>query len=333
MFSAGLNGILLEVGIAISYPFSCLPNPRKDSPMKNGLRAYGFFLIVMVSFVLPALADPAPVAKDIPEKMPWTLREHYTFCGEALRLDYAKDNAEWRIKIFQEDSETSRMNPNLVLRGVNFSIDINNGPVLTNEVLGQAGETTMLREPYTCDVLGEGTTYAVQFAPHEGLTVQHSMITMRRWNFIRLVIKITNQSDAPVEIRKISPIIIPSDSFPSLTENAAISTSALSFEDGKPVLTGAGPVNSVRLHDPARQVSLLIGFLPSTQASCEFKKYPTGSPLEGIFECTYSSPAVIPAGGTLETDPVSIGYGIDPEIMDAQYLYLLQNFSTPKSGK
>jgi len=35
----------------------------------------------------------------------------------------------------------------------------------------------------------------------------------------------------------------------------------------------------------------------------------------------------------LETDPVSIGYGIDPEIMDAQYLYLLQNFSTPKSGK
>lgn len=301
--------------------------------MKHGIRvgALSFFLIALQLTLIPAFA--APPASDLPEKLPWTLREHYTFCGEGLRLDYAKDNAEWRIKIFEEDSETSRMYPKLVLKDVGFSIDIKDGPVLTNDVLGQAGETTMLREAYNCDLLGKGTIYAVKFAPHDGLVVQHTLLTMSRWNFIRLTIKITNQGDTPVAINKISPIIIPSGNYPDLTENAVISTGTLRFEDNKPVQTGEGPVNSIRILDPPRQVTLLMGFLPSGRSACEFKKYPVGPPVEGVFECVYTPAETIPPGGSYETDPISIGYGIDADIMDAQYAYLLQNFCVPAAAK
>lgn len=297
--------------------------------MNRTLVSFVAFSAAVMVLMTATPSYAAPDASPAAEKMPWTLREHYTFSGGGLRLDYAKDNAEWRMKLFQEDSETSRMNPDIVLDDVGFTIELKDGRVLTNEMLGQGGETTLLREPYTCPLLGEGTTYTVQFAPKEGLTVQHTLITMRRWSFIRLIIKVSNQGEAPVEITKISPIVIPPGHVRALTENASFTTGKLKFEGAEPVLTGDGPVTSIGVHHPSRNVSLLFGFLPLGLSSCEFKNYADNSPFEGVFQCEYTPGKAIPVGGTIETDPISIGYGLEPKVMDEQYLYLLKKLCAP----
>jgi len=287
-----------------------------------------FKAISMALVLLFAASNPlfaAPASSPTQEKMPWTLREHYTFSGGALRIDYAKDNAEWRIKLFQEDSESSRMNPDVILRDVGFSLELADGRVITNEMLGKAGETIMAREPYTSDLLGQGTTYTVKFALLDGLAVEHTLITMRQWNFIRLVIKVTNQSGAPLGIVKIWPAIISSGHFCGLSPNAISSTRGLRFRGLYPVYATDSPPSSLRIYDPSRQVSLLLGFLPGELSSSGFLADMGGSPIEGKFECDFSPVKMLQPGESLETDPISIGFGIAPATMDAQYNYLLQN--------
>ena len=66
--------------------------------MKNNATWLVYTLLLLLMAPMMVWAAPAAKADPVPEKLPWTLREHYTFHGEGLRLDYAKDNAEWRIK-------------------------------------------------------------------------------------------------------------------------------------------------------------------------------------------------------------------------------------------
>ncbi len=273
-----------------------------------------------------ATANPSQA---VPEKLPWTLREHYTFPGGPLRLDYAKDNAEWRIKVYEEDSETSRMNPDVVLRSVGFSVSLKDGPVLTNDMLGDGGETIMAREPYQSEFLGEGMTYTVRFVPQEDLSIEHTITTFRRWNFLFLTVKVTNQSANPRRILKISPAIIPSHAFEGLSESAVSCARPLMFRGPYPVYGPEGQGTALRVYDAARPVSLMLAFVPSGFASCVFKSPSGGSMQEGSFECDYAPAYVLQPNASVTSNPIFISFGFPPAVAQSQYDYLLFNACAP----
>jgi hypothetical protein len=278
-------------------------------------------------FVALALSLALPVAVAAPaEKLPWTLREHYTFSGGVLRLDYAKDNAEWRVKIFQEDSEQARLNPFLIFKEVNFSIELTDGRVLTNDMFGATGETIFDRGPSSWEAAGDGTHYAVQFLPLEGLAVEHAITMLKQWNFLLLTLKVKNISEAPIGIKKLTLADFPAGSLQGLSEEAEIGTCNTLFHGGRPVFAPEGNASSVRIFDPLLQLNINMALIPRGVAASWITSSREGGNWHGRIESDFSPGKTLAPGAELEADPLWLSMGVAPAQQDTQYSYLLYHF-------
>ncbi|HNZ49084.1 MAG TPA: hypothetical protein PLQ42_07350 [Candidatus Hydrogenedentes bacterium] len=302
------------------------------------LFALRFLCAMAVTFTLShtvVLAAPAKASAKAPakattqapaQKLPWTLREHYTFSGGPLRLDYAKDNGEWRIKLFQEDSEQARMNPDLILKEVRFSIELADGRVLTNDMFGAAGETFLDRGPAVWEVAGEGTHYAIQFQPLEGLSVEHAVTMLKQWNFLLITLKVKNISENPISIQKIVTAEIPAGSLCGLSEQAEIGTCNMVFRGGHPVFSPEGLSSSLRIYDPVRQVIVNIALIPQGKAASGIFSTRESGQWHGRIESDFSPAKPLAPGASLEADPLWLSLGTAPALQDSQYSYLLYHF-------
>ncbi len=264
--------------------------------------------------------DPPP-----PEKLPWSLREHYTFSSGPLRLDYAKDNAEWRIKLFQEDSETTRMHPDVVMRDVGFSIELGDGRLLTNDGLGLGGETTLEREPFQSSHLGEGVSYTIHFVPMEGLAVAHKIETFKQWSFVMVSVAVKNIGEAPASIARINPAVIKPGGIANLSENVQVSTRNIQFRGFYPVFSKDGLPAQIRFYDPDRAVNMALGLLPTGRCRGVVDIQPGGGAWQGRVENAYQPPMPLPVGAALESDPVWVSFGAAPTVMDSQYAWVLKD--------
>ena len=291
---------------------------------RTSLIAIMFMLVSAIAQDVSAQATQSP-----PEKLPWTLREHYTFSGGVLRMDYAKDNAEWRIKMYQEDTAEARMHPELIIRDVGFSIELSDGRVLTNDMLSYGGETVFTREPYNDDFLGAGTTYSVAFVPMDGLLVEHTFLLIKTWNFLRLSVKVTNQGGAPVGISKITSANIVPGNVMGLSDNALVSMRNLNFRGPYPVYTSDGPPTSLRIYDPERAIIIQMSLLPTGRARSGFQVTPGSTQKYGPFESVYAPEKVLQPGEVLEADPLFFSLGVIPAVAEAQYAYILLHSCAP----
>ncbi|NLN93483.1 MAG: hypothetical protein GX130_09290 [Candidatus Hydrogenedens sp.] len=287
--------------------------------VRHSFGASLLFLLVIGMIFPGAFAAPQ-------EKLPWTLREHYTFSGGDLRLDYAKDNGEWRIKIFQEDSEQARLNPDLILKEVTFSIELSDGRVLTNDMFGAAGETILDRGPASWEAAGEGTHYAVQFMPLEGLAVEHAITTVKQWNFLLLTVKVKNISEAPVGIKKITIVDIPSGSLQGLSEQAEIGSCNTLFRGGRPVFSPEGNASSLRIFDQGRDIIINMALIPRGKAASGISSWRESGSWYGRIESDFSPGKTLAPGETLEADPLWLSMGAGAAQQDTQYSYLLYHF-------
>lgn len=294
------------------------------------LKNISMVLVLFVGYLLILLtASAASKTQPVPEKMPWTLREHYTFSAGPLRLDYAKDNGEWRIKVYEEDSESARRTPQLILNDVGFAIHFVNGTVLTQDMLGFGGETIMTREAGVSELLGDCVDYTIRFVPRDGILVEHEFRTFRNWSFILLTIRVSNQGTAPVEITKISSAIIPSGHFVGITEKASVNIGNMVFRGAFPIYSGDGPGTSVRIYDPVRNIGLLFAQLPSGLSKCRWSSLSGSTSLAGSFDSMYEPSLLLPPGATIESDRLFIGYGMSPAFMESHYMYLLADLCKP----
>jgi hypothetical protein len=267
------------------------------------------------------------------EQAPWSLRDHYTFSGTVLNLDYAKDNAEWRVKLYEADSETSRINPDVIVRDVGFSIELTDGRIITHDMLGQAGETIYGRETFTSEHFGDGTTFSVKFVPYEGLFVEHKIARFMNWNFLLISVSLTNTSDKPIGVSRIQSAIFGPGSISSLTENAQISSRNFVFRGGYPVYTRNKGADTVFIYDPERKVSLAMGLLPSDKADSVIDIQPGGGTWQGRIESSFAPGITLGAGETLQSDPIWFCLDIPPVVADAQFAQILQHYSRKESAK
>lgn len=268
-----------------------------------------------------------------PEKLPWSLREHYTFSNGPLRLDYAVDNAEWRLRLFDEDDAVTRLNPDVVVRDVGFLIELGDGRLLTHDALGLGGETRFEREPGTVEHLGPCVHYTLYFVPQDGIQVRHRLTMLRQWNFFLLTIAIENIGEAPIDITRINSAIFGPGAIAGLTDNATVSKRNATYRGGYPVFSKDGPATKIRFYDPARDVSMAFGLLPTGPAFSSLEIQPGGGAWQGRIESSFAPGITVLPGNTLESTPVWLIFGTAPAVIDAQYAWVLSDMCKQASNR
>ncbi len=296
-------------------------------------KTHSYGAILLLSIFFSGALWSAAAHSEAQERLPWTLREHYTFGGELLRMDYAKDNAEWRVKLYEIDSEQARMHPDVIVRDVGFTIELGDGRIITNDMLGDGGETFFERESFTSEFFGEGTKFSVRFMPYDGLAVEHKISRFRGWNFLLISVAVTNISDAPITVTRIRPAIFASGAISGLSANAQVHTRNMVFRGGYPVFTRDGAAATMRMHDPERNVSMALGILPSGMAESVVDIQGGAGAWQGRIETSFAPGAVVASGATLESDPIWFCMDMSQVIADAQYAWLLRYYCRGESQR
>lgn len=276
-------------------------------------------------------ADTKPAVTQ--EQAPWSLRDHYTFGGTSLNLDYAKDNAEMRLRQYAPESDTSRMEPDLVVRSIGFMIELKDGRIITNDMLGCAGETAYGREPINTDNFGEGTEYSINFAPYEGMIVKHKIQRFMSWSFLLISIEITNTSDAPITFTRIQPITLGAGSVSGLSENASVNGRSYVFRGGCPVYTQDKNASMLFISDPTRNIRLTLGILPSGKANSFIDIQPGGGAWQGVIESSFLPGISVAQGASIQSDQIIFCLDTTPMSIDSQYSWLVQSYSAKDAAK
>ncbi len=271
---------------------------------------------------------------DTPQELPpWTLRDKYSFGTETLILEYAQINAEWRVKIMEEDSEQSRMHPDVILRDVGFSIALGDGRIITNDMLRATGETIFGRESYTCDFFGPATKFSVKFVPYESLYVEHQIVRFRNWNFLLISVEVHNQGDAPVEVTRIQSAILEPGALSGLSDTAQVHSRNFVFRGGHPVFTNEGVASTMRIDDPQRAISMALGILPSDKAESGIDIVHSGGTWQGRIESSFAPGISVAPGASVSSDPIWFCMDIPQVVADAQYAWLLRSYCRNESLK
>ncbi|MCK5860879.1 MAG: hypothetical protein KAH38_00240, partial [Candidatus Hydrogenedentes bacterium] len=269
----------------------------------------------------------------VPQKqMPWSLRDHYTFGGTLLNLNYAKDNAEWRVTRYQVDSETSRINPDVLVSDVGFSIELGDGRLITHDMLGGGGETAFGRDPVNSESFGEGIIFSVKFLPYEGLYIEHKITRFKNWNFLLISISITNKSEKDITVRKIQSAHL-AGSMTALSENKHISKRNYIFRGGHAVYTHDGGAATLFIHDPDRSSDLALGVLPSGIANSTLEIQPGSDRWQGRIVSSFAPGAIVAPGTSLTSDPIWFSMDAPSVGADAQFAWILHHYCRSTSIK
>ncbi len=276
-------------------------------------RAQRWFFCLAVLMLSVTGAMPSAAAG----KLPWTLRNHITFTVGESCLDYAEDDAEWRIRLGDDG---------VALDKAGFSISLGDGRMLIGMQLGQG---TPDRTPFKSD-LGEGTFYTQQFAPKDGLRVSHRIAAFREYPFAVLTVEVENVGTEPVTLARLSPVVLGPKSMPDWSSEALVLTRHAGSEGGYPSFGGEQPCVLAVFHDPVRQLSIGLGLLPrgDMTGSATFERGEEG--WHGEIICGFDPPITLAPGRRIESDPVWISYGTpDPAKVSDYYSYAMSRMPRP----
>lgn len=272
-------------------------------------------------------AAPKKAEEAAPDKLPWSLREHYTYTEGNLHVDYCKVNAEWRIRVKSEVVDIQ--NPEVLVRDVGFSIELGDGRVLRHDELGRR-ETVMSRDKYTSEeALGGGTHYSVQFAPVDGLSVNHRFDTFEQWPFLSMNITLRNDSPSPVTVKKVVCAAFGPGSISGLSADTQVRRRFIEVRGGFPVFAKDAPPANVLFHDPAKGFDFGFGVLPSGRSRSGVDLQSSGGAWQGSIVCDYAPGLVLQPGETLAADPVWVTYGRISAQQDLQYSWAMNSLKWP----
>ena len=267
------------------------------------------------------------------KQVPWSLRDHYSFDGTFLSLDYAKGNAELRIRLQREEDKTSNMNPDVVINDIGFSIELADGRIITNDMLGQTGETEFGRETITSAHYGEGTVFSVKFLPYEGLFVEHQITRFKNWNFLLIAVTLTNHSDTPVVVTRIQSAILGATTLEGISEKAHVNSRNYIFRGGYPVYTHTDGAAMFMIHDPARNIDLALGIIPSDIADSRIDIRAVERTLQGCITSSFSPGMPVAPNQSLSSDPIWFSMDTSPVKADAQFSWLMQQYCRTGSAQ
>lgn len=270
------------------------------------------FLAVLCTAAFAA-EDPAPNLADLP----WSLRDHYTIttADQQMYITYGGDNGEWSLDM---------KGVGTVLTKVAATATLADGSVIDLRDLG-VGDTTRYKE--TAE-LGPGLKYTVKMAGPNGLEILHSLTYHETHPFYVIRLELTNNGSEPIDVAKISPMVIGPGGFGNLSAEMTESPRRFDVIGASPVFTKLGaPLFSV-FNDPVKNVTLAIGALPVGRAKTGVHMERFEGRYQGHVTTTFDPPVRLDPGATLASDPVWISFTL-PKPADVDMFYAWAHASMP----
>lgn len=249
---------------------------------------------------------------------PWSLRDKFIWECNNCKLLYGLETAEWRI-------ETLTGQP--IVDDVGFSITLGDGTVLNAASLGKAEGD---REAFKDDA-GEGTSFYTTFPPKDGLVVHSSVNSYRQYAFFSVKLSLTNNSDKPIEVAKITPGIVGPLGIGNLSPEAECGARNVFFRGPYPVFDQNGLPLMLKFHDDAKAVTFSLGLMPMGRAKSGVGIKGTGGAWHGEISCVFDPPVRVEPGGKIESDPIWMTTGLlEPSKIDFLYSWVASLMPHPK---
>lgn len=263
-----------------------------------------------------------------PERKPWSLRNHYTLTSDGLCLDYSEEDAEWRI--FVESPTDERMNLDTLVRDVGFSVELEDGRVLTHDALGRNG-AQCIRESFSDPVLGTGTHYTTTFAPSEGLVIWHRLSSFQGFPFWLMRVGIRNDREQPQGIRRITIARFNAGSIAGLGNDTVTATRCVTAPGGVLRVDPKGTPTFMQFTAPGRGIGVVFAIIPAGHGLGRIDLQPAGGAWQGSIETDCAPVCRIPPGETLESGDLFISIGKLPQRAVSDYGWLLSTLNWPKA--
>ncbi|MDZ4859199.1 MAG: hypothetical protein SGI88_09440 [Candidatus Hydrogenedentes bacterium] len=279
---------------------------------------------LLVCAYLCVLATPlfaaAGAAKDggapEPRLLPWKLRDHYTFAPEGFQFIYGGDNGQWSLTKADD----------LLMDKVNSSVTFADGKTIESALHG-VGVTN--RNAYTGE-LGPGIEYIVNIPPKDGISLRHSVAYHSEHPFYLLRLEVKNVGTAPIEVAKISSVIIPPGSLKSLGTQTTVSHRRFTMQGPCPVYSPDAAPYATFIHDPATGLLLGMGSLSNGQSKTTVELQPFSGAWQGSVTSVFDPPVRVEPGQTIKGDATWISF-ITPTQKDVDlfYAHACKNFPKP----
>jgi hypothetical protein len=280
---------------------------------------------VLVAGLVGAAKKPAPKPKKEPAEraysdLPWTLRPHMGLTMGDETLILAEDNAEWRVV---------RKDETVLADNVLYTITLGDGTVLNDRDF-ETGKTD--RSKFSTPI-GDGTQYIIHRTAKKGLSMQY-VLSVYSLPFYVFQLQVTNDSKAPIVVKKISSAILGEKSLPNASSSLELIPRRMTQRGPYPVFDTAAQPLIVLFHDKTQNRTLSLGILPKGAARSGAAFAANGAVISGEVSSTFDPPIVLAPGQTLEADPVWISFNVpDASSIDMNFAWTQSTVSRPKTSE
>lgn len=276
-------------------------------------RGYGSIAL----FFIVCLAAAAVAAQD-GAKVPWALRDHYSFSRGATTFHFDVKTTEWKIDV---------QGLGAVVDDVGAEVHLGDGRVLClSDLEYSRDEREKFKGP-----LGKGTYYRSIFQPRDGLAVRHAVARFSTRSFLMLYLDIENTGSSPIEIAAIRPAVIGPDGIRNLGEGARVVQTHTANRGPFPVVHGGSHASLVRFELEQPKVTLALGVLQSGQIESRIELSSHRGAWQGYVECRFDPPVRLEPGARLEADPIWVSFAVsDPAQVQQVYSWAQSTVSRPK---
>lgn len=291
------------------------------------MHSYFLKTLVLTGFILTVLAAPAAVAAkkktaDAPQDttiLPWALRPFYTFTQDNSKIDYAEDNAEWRLTIDGHGE---------IIATADFKVVLGDDTTLSRANLKRVSSLRSQKEES-----GRGSeNYSVTFAPSHGLEVVHQMVSLKGMPGFLVRIAVRNVGDQPIPLQKISPVVVPAGAMKALPSDALVSLRRPLSRAGFMYTDGAANTTLAMFRSKDTSFRLVLGMLSTgaSEASLAFAEGEQG--WAGELNSQYVPALVLRPGEAIESESAWVSASIE-SVADAMRYYAFVYSTLPRANQ
>lgn len=275
----------------------------------------------------PAKSAKSKKQEEAPsDRMPWQLRDRYTYANGQLLLDFCKDDGEWRIRV--KPADESKVEQEVLVKDVGFAIELADGRILKSDEIYKQ-KTTLDRDKYTSDIVGNGTRYTVHFGALDGLAVSHQLSSFDNWPFVNLTVMLRNDTAAPITVNRVITASLGAGGVMGLGPETKARPRYIQVRGGYPLFSKNELPIEMMFQDPKTGYEFSMGVVPSGLAETGIDLQSTGGVWQGRIASEYKPGHVIKPGETFEADTLWVSFGAVPFQSDTQFSWLLRNMKWP----
>jgi hypothetical protein len=281
--------------------------------------------LLLTAFLVTALAAPAAMAAkkkaaDAPQDtttLPWELRPFFSFTQDNSKLDYAEDNAEWRMNVDGHGE---------ILSSAGFSVVLGDGTTLSRANLKRVSSLRSQKEES-----GRGSeNYSVTFAPSSGLEVVHQLVGLKGMPGYLVRIAVRNVSDQPVALQKISPVVIPAGGMKGLPADTVVSLRRPLSRAGFMYTDGAEDTTLAMFRPQDNSFRLVLGMLSTGASEASLALAEGDKGWTGELSSAYVPALMLRPGEAIESESAWVSASIE-SVADAMRYFAFVYSTLPRA--